>query len=111
MMIDSTNFFPQVLQAVPSLSSSASDKYKVYAYFNDGSVRCFDAAPLIKHGTVFQPLADINVFRSAMTVLNNTVAWDLSGKRDEYDCIDLDPEALFACPEVPDPLDERHSVN
>ena len=39
-----------------------------------------------------------------ITVMNDTVAWDISGDWDQYKCIDLDVETLFKCPEVPDPL-------
>lgn len=92
--LDTSIFFPCVLQAV------ATDDFQVYAYFNDGSVRLFDVKPLIQSGTVFEPLRDIEVFRSALTVLNDTVAWDFSGKRDGSDCIDLDPEMLFDLPAV-----------
>jgi hypothetical protein len=96
--LDYRYFFPQVLQAVPS------DDFKIYSYFNDGSVRCYDAKPLIKPGTVFEPMSDINIFKSKLTVLNDTAAWDLRGDRNPSECIDLDPETLFNCPEVEDPL-------
>ena len=97
--LDYTHFFPQVLQAVPT------DDYMIYLYFNDGSVHCYDVKPHIKPDTVFSPLADINLFKSNLTVLNDTAAWDMSGDRDPYACIDLDPETLFQTPEVDDPLD------
>jgi len=42
--------------------------------------------------------------KSKLTVLNGTVAWDMSGNRDTYKCIDLDPEMIFNNPEVPDLL-------
>jgi hypothetical protein len=90
--------FPQVLQVVPT------DDYKVYAYMNDGSVHLYDAGPLIREGTVFEPLADIAVFKSAATVINDTVAWDFAGNRDETRCIDIDPFAVQNSPKVNDPL-------
>lgn len=96
--LDKRNFFPQVLQVVPS------DDYKVYAYCNDGAVHCFDVKPFIKPDTVFAPLADIKVFKDKITVINGTVAWDMGGNRDEYGCIDVDPFQIFECPVVPDPL-------
>jgi len=41
------------------------------------------------------------------TVLNNTLAWDLSGNYDPYNCIDLDPEVLYQeSIEVKDPLEK-----
>ena len=100
--LDMTYFFPQVLQAVPT------DDYKVYAYFNDGSVRCIDVKPLIKPDTVFECLADMEIFKSKITVMNDTVAWDMIGKRDASECIDLDPIVIFENPIVPDPLDDSN---
>jgi hypothetical protein len=37
--------------------------------------------------------------------MNFTLAWDLSGKRDEYDCLDIDPFSIYENGEdVRDPL-------
>ncbi|MCL2089560.1 MAG: DUF2442 domain-containing protein [Oscillospiraceae bacterium] len=99
--IDFTRFFPQVLQAV------ATDDYKVYSYFNDGSVRCFNVKPLIKPDTVFAPLEDIEIFKGTLTVLNDTAAWDLEGNRDLRKCIDIDPFTLFEAPESDEPIQCR----
>ena len=90
-------YFPKVLQAFPT------DDFKVYVYFDDGSIKLFDAAPLLKLGE-FRKLADPAVFKSAITVLNDTVAWDLTGTFDTTACLDLDPLVLYRCPSVPDPL-------
>ena len=46
-------------------------------------------------------------FKNTLTVLNGTVAWDIAGNRNEYECIDIDPMTIFECPVVPDfPTDE-----
>ncbi|MCL2823440.1 MAG: DUF2442 domain-containing protein [Polyangiaceae bacterium] len=92
------DLFPQVLQAV------AVEYGFVLAYMNDGTVRRFDARPLIRAGGVFAPLQDESVFRKTLTVLNDTVAWDISGKRDPADCIDIDPFTIQAMPRIVDPL-------
>ena len=96
--LDMTRFWPEVLQVVPT------DDFRLYAYFNDGSVRMFDVRPIINPGTVFESLMDINLFKSKITVINGTVAWDFKGDRDPRKCIDLDPLVLFQQPTVPDPL-------
>ena len=62
----------------------------------------------INNGTVikgiFQQLKDIDIFTKTCTVMNDTLAWDISGKRDESNCLDLDPEQLYdSCPEVSEP--------
>jgi len=97
-MIDKSRFWPKVLQVVPT------DEYEVYVYFNDGSVRFFDVKPLIKPDTVFEPLHDIDFFKSKLTVINDTVAWDIGGQRNPRKCIDLDPFVIFERPAVVDPL-------
>jgi len=101
---DKIGFWPAVLQAVPT------DDYGVYVYFNDGSVRFFDVKPLIKPDTVFEPLEDINFFKLKLTVINDTVAWDIGGNRDPRTCIDLDPFVLFNQPSVADPLTKTLQV-
>ena len=61
---------------------------------------------LIERGGVFSQLADVDVFRECLTVLNDAVAWDISGDRDAATCIDLDPWKMYEeSPVVSDPLD------
>lgn len=93
-------FMPEVLQAVPG------EGYTVYAYFNDGTVHHYDVSPLIQKGGVFAKIHDWHLFRSCLTVLNGTVAWDLTGNHDETDCIDIDPLVVYEAPEVDDPLEK-----
>lgn len=95
------DFIPKVVQAV------ADERFTVYAYFNDGTVRRLDAAPLLEKGGVFAPLRDPDFFRERLTVLNDTVAWDIDGNRDPCTCVDLDPCEIYeTCPVVADPLKE-----
>ena len=93
-------FFPEVLQAVPGENDI------VYAYFNDGTVRRYDASALVMGTGVFARLRDRQVFVNAMTVMNGSVAWDLEGNRDATKCIDIDPFVLYESPVVKDPLEE-----
>lgn len=92
-------YFPAVVQAVPGPERT------VYVYFTDGSVRLFDAAPLIEKGGVFERLKDGEFFTNAISVLNDTVAWDTSGRYDPTSCIDIDPFVLYEAPVVADPLE------
>lgn len=95
------DLIPKVVQAV------AGDGFMVYAYFNDGTIHLLDAAPLLKRGGVFAPLRDPEFFRERLTVMNDTVAWDMDGNRDPCTCVDLDPCELYeSCPVVADPLKE-----
>ena len=87
-------FYPEIYQVV------ADENYMVYAYLSDGSVREFDAKPLIQQGGIFKKIEDEQIFRETLTVLNGTVAWDIAGNRNEYECIDIDPVTIFKCPVV-----------
>lgn len=92
---------PKVLQAV------AGNGFTVYIYFHDGTVRALDATDLAKRGGVFAPLQDLDFFRDRLTVINDTVAWDIDGERNPCTCVDLDPCELYeTCPVVEDPLKE-----
>ena len=48
-------YMPEVIQVIPD------DNYKVYVYFDDGSIKLYDASDLIKQG-IFTKLQDINIF-------------------------------------------------
>ncbi|MCD7752181.1 MAG: DUF2442 domain-containing protein [Lachnospiraceae bacterium] len=98
--LDFTLFFPEVYQAV------AGKDYMVYAYMNDGAMRALDMKPLIESGGVYEPLKDPELFKTKLTVIGYTVAWDLNGTRDEYRCIDVDPFVVFNSPVVDDIPDE-----
>ena len=91
-----SRFYPEIYMAV------AGSNFMVYAYVSDGSVREFDVKPLIKQGGIFKKIEDEKIFRDTLTVLNGTVAWDIKGNRDAYECIDIDPMTIFECPMVPD---------
>lgn len=93
--------FPAVVQVL------AGEDFTVYAYCNDGAVRLVDVKPLLAQGGVFQAIADPDFFREKLTVMNDSVAWDITGGRDETACVDLDPFQIFAsAPIVDDPLRE-----
>lgn len=92
------DYMPEVIQVIPT------DDFKVYVYFDDGSIKLYDAKELITKG-VFKPLQDIELFKSTCTVLNGTLAWDLEGHFDETTCLDIDPFAIYEeCDEVDEPL-------
>ena len=99
--LDKKHFWPQVLQVLPT------NNFEVYAYLNDGSVRLFDVKPLLKRNTVFEPLLDLETFKNKLTVINNTIAWDMGGNRDSNKCIDIDPFSIFEKIPVADPLAGR----
>ena len=94
-------YIPEVVQAI------TGEDYTVYAYFTDGTIRLYDAKPLIEKGGVFAQLADEAFFSNRLTVMNGTVAWDATGNRDETNCIDIDPIVVYESSTLTgDPLEE-----
>lgn len=80
--------FPEVVQVKPN------EDYTVYVYFSDGKIVCYDVKPLLEKN-VFKQLKEKDIFMDTCTILNDTLAWDISGNRDETSCIDIDPETLY----------------
>ncbi|MBO4863696.1 MAG: DUF2442 domain-containing protein [Eubacterium sp.] len=68
--------------------------YTVTVIFDDGKSVVFDASSLVGKG-VFGPLKDINTFTERCVILNDTLAWDLSGDYDTTSCLDIDPITLY----------------
>lgn len=83
--------FPKVVQVIPMKN------YSVYVYFEDGKIVCYDMSSMLEK-EVFCPLKDIDIFMDTCTVLNDTLAWDLSMNRDNTTCLDIDPDTLYALP-------------
>ncbi len=92
------DYFPEVIQVIPT------NEYKVYIYFDDGSIKLFDASEIINKG-IFTQLKSKSIFIDRCTVLNGTLAWDINGNFDEGNCLDLDPFELYNCPEVEEPIE------
>lgn len=80
--------FHDIVQVVPF------EDYTVYVYFEDGKIVCYNAKPLLNK-KIFEPLKNIDFFMKACTILNGTLAWDVSGDRDCSKCLDIDPEMLY----------------
>lgn len=87
-----------VIQVLPT------DDFKVYVYFSDGRIKLYDVSHLVGKG-IFQKISDIKDFIDKCTVMNGTLAWDIGGNFDIYNCIDIDPDTIYANgQEVDDPL-------
>jgi hypothetical protein len=82
------------------------EDYTVYVYFVDGKVKQYDVRHLVGKG-VFHRLKNKEFFIEHCTVLNHTLAWDISGTFDPYTCIDIDPVTIYENGiTVSDPLEE-----
>lgn len=87
------DYFPTVVQVIPL------DNYHVQVFFDDGKIVEYDATNDLQ-GEIFKSLQDIQVFKDTCTVLNDTLAWDLTGNRDTSSCIDIDPFTLYELPSI-----------
>lgn len=87
------DYFPIVVQVIPLTN------YHVQVFFDDGKIIEYDATNDLKN-ELFQPLRDIQVFQDSCTVLNDTLAWDLTGDRNTSTCIDIDPFVLYELPAI-----------
>jgi hypothetical protein len=93
------DYWPDVIQVIPT------PEHKVYIYFDDGTVRLFDASEQVKKG-IFKPLTDANLFMETCTVLNHTLAWTLDKSYSPETCLDLDAFVLYEnCPIVEEPTE------
>lgn len=82
------DYFPKVVQVIPQ------DNFQIQVIFDDGKIMVYDATEDLK-SDLFQEFRDINKFKDACTVLNDTLAWDTTGDRDETKCIDIDLFTLY----------------
>lgn len=92
-LVQEADMFYDIVQVIPN------EDYTVYVYFEDGKIVCYDAKTLLKK-KVFEPLKDIKFFMNACTILNGTLAWDVTGTRDCTKCLDIDPEMLYGLENV-----------
>ena len=83
------NYVPDIVQVVPH------PDYTVSVYFADGKIVVYDVKPKLGRG-VFQALQNQDVFINRCKIMNNTLAWDVSGNNDTAGCIDIDPDGLYA---------------
>ena len=83
------DYTPEIVQVVPHKD------FTVSVYFVDGKIVIYDVKPKLERG-VFSALKDPEVFMNQCKIMNDTLAWDLSGEGDATKCIDIDPETLYA---------------
>ena len=93
------NYYPEVIQVIPT------QEYKVYIYFDDGTIRLYDASHIVKKG-IFKQLQHGDLFTETCTVLNGTLAWTPDKSYNEETCLDLDPYSLYNnCNIVDEPIE------
>ena len=82
------DYTPDIVQVVPH------EDYTVTVFFCDGKTVLYDVKLKLDRG-VFRQLTDLTFFMDRCRIMNNTLAWDLSGVGDETNCIDIDPDMLY----------------
>ena len=80
---------PRIFQVVPN------NDFTVNIYFDDGTVKIYDAKRLIEKGGIYAPLEDLDFFINRCVIMNNTLAWDVSGNWDTEMCIDVCSDMLY----------------
>lgn len=69
-------------------------------YYDDGNVKLYNAKPLLNKGGIFDKLKDIEIFINTCTIMNGTLAWDIAGNYNIWECIDICPDTLLESPLV-----------
>lgn len=76
-----------------------NDNFTLTLSFDSGEWRLYDVRPLIQKGTVFEPLADMGIFRRVYVDDMNCIAWDINPAIDSGTVwgnkIDLCPDACY----------------
>ena len=90
------DFTPDIVQVVPH------EDYTVSVYFCDGKIVRYNILPKLNTG-VFQILKDLSIFMDRCMIMNDTLAWDITGSKDPKECIDIDPDYLYSL----DAVDEK----
>ena len=88
---------PEIVQVVPHRD------YTVTVYFRDGRIVTYDVKDKLDKG-VFRVLRDKEFFIRNCKIMNDTLAWDLTGNNDMSRCIDIDPDYLYRLEDIGDPV-------
>ncbi len=80
---------PALFQVVPT------DDYKVHLYYDNGEIKLYDCSFILEEKGIFEKIKDINEFKRLCTIMNRTLAFDISETRDPTNCIDICPDTLY----------------
>ena len=76
-----------------------NDNFTLTLTFDNGEVRLYDVAPIIKESTVFDQLRKIENFRRVYLDENNIVSWDIDPNIDSTivwnNKIDICPDSCY----------------
>lgn len=78
---------------------TANNDFTLTLRFDNGEIRIYDVAPLLKKGTVFETFADIENFRRVYIDDQHCIAWDIDPAIDSEKVwsnkIDLCPDSCY----------------
>ncbi len=80
---------PVLYQVLPT------DDFKVYLYYDNGEIKLYDCNFIHAGPMSFDKIKDINEFKRLCTIMNRTLAFDISEERDRCNCIDFCPDTIY----------------
>lgn len=77
----------------------ANEDFTLTIYFENGETRLYDMRPLLREGTVFEPLTEWDNFKRVYLDENHTVSWDIDptvdSSKDWGNKVDLCPDVCY----------------
>lgn len=80
---------PTLYQVLPT------DDFKVYLYYDNGEIKLYDCFFIFTQSGIFEKIKDKTAFKKLCTIMNRTLAFDLSEQRDPSNCLDICPDTLY----------------
>ena len=80
---------PRLFQVEPK------DDFTVVLYYDSGEIKIYDCSWILKESGVFLKIHDLSAFKETCTIMNGTLAFDISYVRDPYNCIDICPDTVY----------------
>ncbi len=80
---------PVLYQVLPT------DDFKVYLYYDNGEIKLYDCNFIFEELNVYKKISELGEFKRLCTIMNKTLAFDVSEKRDPYNCIDFCPDTIY----------------
>lgn len=81
---------PALYQVLPT------DDYKVYLYYDNGEIKLYDCNFILENKRLYGKIQQIEDFKRLCTIMNRTLAFDISEKFDPCNCIDFCPDTIYS---------------
>lgn len=80
---------PKLFQVLPK------HDFTVILFYDNGEIKRYDCNWIKTESGVFRQIHELSRFKDLCTIMNGTLAWDISEKRDPYNCIDICPDTVY----------------